>query len=446
MADFVAILKKALDKHGDETPEKRTRIYDSVGSMLAKKLAEYSPPLAAEAIAGHKRSLEDAIASVEREYTKSVLEADPLAELELIFSSIDRNKYHPSHARMPMKTEPAWQRPARSKPRNKPPPELDQQVAETVLEIGGISPDYVPSKPSSPSSPSSSKPPEPTTTAGPHYQIRGGKLASSLSPPGDAEIEMQRKLHSNLKAAVRDAVALIPSIKNRFPELSRTVEAYEQIVDCETEQLDVVNLWSVGGALYGFESAYRSQNVIRTLSEPIEPQIESALHNIARLHGAFIMGFEEGRDLVSRSDAFMHEEELVNSLREPGDKLIAIFSENADLVEARTRAVTKPIADYVHEFGWTGTRTGYAAHIIVKNGILAILRALIGKPTSALDAAGKVMTLGAIVGGVSNAEFARVALPILLRNASTILAFVNHSPEFRAYVEWALAVLHEDRK
>ncbi|BCG85346.1 hypothetical protein MesoLj113c_14560 [Mesorhizobium sp. 113-3-9] len=125
MADFVAILKKALDKHGDETPEKRTRIYDSVRTMLAKKLAEYSPPPAAEAINTQKRSLEDAIAVVERDYAKSVPETDPLAELEHIFSSIDRNKNQPSHTRQPVKAEPAWPAPPAAKPepyRPAPPP------------------------------------------------------------------------------------------------------------------------------------------------------------------------------------------------------------------------------------------------------------------------------------------------------------------------------------
>lgn len=116
MADFVAVLKKALAKHGDETPEKRTRIYASVRTMLAKKLAEYSPPLATEAVATQTRSLEDAIASVERDYAKSVPETDPLAELEHIFSSIDRNKNQPSHTRQPAKAESAWPAPPVAKP------------------------------------------------------------------------------------------------------------------------------------------------------------------------------------------------------------------------------------------------------------------------------------------------------------------------------------------
>ncbi|TRC72481.1 hypothetical protein FJV83_32420 [Mesorhizobium sp. WSM4307] len=135
MADFVAVLKKALDKHGDETPEKRTRIYDSVRSMLAKKLAEYSPPLATEAISAQKRSLENAITSVEREYAKSVPETDPLAELEHIFSSIDRNKNQPSHTRQPVKAEPAWPAPpaAKAEPyRPAPPPAATPQPYQSA--------------------------------------------------------------------------------------------------------------------------------------------------------------------------------------------------------------------------------------------------------------------------------------------------------------------------
>ncbi|MFD2056360.1 hypothetical protein ACFSQT_25795 [Mesorhizobium calcicola] len=125
MADFVAILKKALDKYGEPTPETRTRTYDGARSAFVKKLAEFSPPLSQDVIAKQKRSLEDAIASVERDYAKSVPETDPLAELENIFSSIDRNKNQPSHTRQPAKAEPTWPAPPLAKPeppRPAPPP------------------------------------------------------------------------------------------------------------------------------------------------------------------------------------------------------------------------------------------------------------------------------------------------------------------------------------
>ncbi|TIT85326.1 MAG: hypothetical protein E5W55_32705, partial [Mesorhizobium sp.] len=69
MADFVSVLKKQLEKHGEPSSELRKRIYENVRTALVKKLAEYSPPLAPDIVSKQKRSLEDAISSVEREYT-----------------------------------------------------------------------------------------------------------------------------------------------------------------------------------------------------------------------------------------------------------------------------------------------------------------------------------------------------------------------------------------
>ena len=136
MADFVAVLKKALDKYGEPALDVRTRTYDGARAALVKKLADFSPPLSADVIAKQKRSLEDAISSVERDYAKATPASDPLAELEHIFSSIDRNKNQSSHVKPPAtpalapawqpakpapsapvaRTEPSWQRPAPTPP------------------------------------------------------------------------------------------------------------------------------------------------------------------------------------------------------------------------------------------------------------------------------------------------------------------------------------------
>src|SRR5205814_120385 len=69
MADFVGVLKKQLEKHGEPSSELRKRIYENARAALGKKLADYSPPLSADVVSKQKRSLEDAISSVEREYT-----------------------------------------------------------------------------------------------------------------------------------------------------------------------------------------------------------------------------------------------------------------------------------------------------------------------------------------------------------------------------------------
>ncbi|WP_027166702.1 hypothetical protein [Mesorhizobium sp. WSM3224] len=116
MADFVSVLKKQLDKKGEPSFELRKQIYDGARVVLAKKLADYSPPLAPDVVSKQKRSLEDAISSVEREYVKRVPAEDPLAELEHIFSSIDRNKNQPNHARQPAAPEPAKPDPFKSEP------------------------------------------------------------------------------------------------------------------------------------------------------------------------------------------------------------------------------------------------------------------------------------------------------------------------------------------
>ncbi|WP_162901697.1 hypothetical protein [Breoghania sp. L-A4] len=46
--------------------------------------------------------------------------------------------------------------------------------------------------------------------------------------------------------------------------------------------------------------------------------------------------------------------------------------------------------------------------------------------------------------GDANAEFIRAAVPVLQQYGSQLLVFFNHSPEMRAYVEWALKVLEDD--
>src|SRR5439155_17351453 len=115
---------KQLEKHGEPSSELRKRIYENARAALGKKLADYSPPLSADVVSKQKRSLEDAISSVEREYAtpapapKPAPAEDPLAELEHIFSSIDRNKNQPSHVRQPpvAKPEPAKPEPFRPAP------------------------------------------------------------------------------------------------------------------------------------------------------------------------------------------------------------------------------------------------------------------------------------------------------------------------------------------
>ncbi len=106
MADFVAVLKKTLDGMGDTTPAMRARVYDKARSTIAAKLAALNPQPPAAVAERQTKSLEDAIAIVEAEFNPPVVEDDPLAELENVFTSIARNKDKPAYSRSTPEPEP----------------------------------------------------------------------------------------------------------------------------------------------------------------------------------------------------------------------------------------------------------------------------------------------------------------------------------------------------
>ena len=99
MADFVAVLKKTLVGMGDTTPAMRARVYDKARSTIAAKLAALNPQPPAAVAERQTKSLEDAIATVEAEFDAKLVEDDPLAELESVFTSIARNKDQPTYTR-----------------------------------------------------------------------------------------------------------------------------------------------------------------------------------------------------------------------------------------------------------------------------------------------------------------------------------------------------------
>jgi hypothetical protein len=106
MADFVAVLKKTIDGLGETTPQMRAKVYDKARSTVAAKLAAIQPAPPAAVAERQTRALEDAIAKVESGYAPpAAAEVDPLAELDDIFSSIDRNKNQPTHVRPTAKAE-----------------------------------------------------------------------------------------------------------------------------------------------------------------------------------------------------------------------------------------------------------------------------------------------------------------------------------------------------
>lgn len=184
MADFVAVLKKTLGGLGETTPEVRAKVYDKARATIAAKLAALDPQPPAAVAERQKKVLEDAIAAVEREYAPPPppAEIDPLAELENLFSSIDRNKNQPTHA------APSVAAPVAPAPRVEAPkaPEPAPQIPERV-----VAPPPMAEKPGSPV-PQPPEKPEPRAEPGPEAVV-----PSDRTPPAAPEPRFERPLAGN---------------------------------------------------------------------------------------------------------------------------------------------------------------------------------------------------------------------------------------------------------
>jgi hypothetical protein len=287
-------------------------------------------------------------------------------------------------------------------------------------------------------------PPEPPSRPGPQFVPVDGRLAEVASLPIEDEILRQEGIHRLLR---RDAANLVKSLApagNRYPELARVADEYAKFLDVDISAADVTAIWSVGGSLASFAQSYREQNVNRTLADPLEPHADALLQSVVRQHGAFIMGFREGRDLVQRSDEFTVDRARIAEIQTPGEDLLNELVENADLVEDRTRVLNNVIRVGVQQFGWTSSRVGYSAYLTIRNSFRAMIKFTVGENPNVGAILGLLVGASTLAGD-PNAEFIRTAVPVLREHAAQLLAFFSHSPEMHAYVDWALRVLEDDR-
>ena len=74
MADFVAVIRKAVDNLSDNTPENRERVYSKARAAIRRQLEAMSPPPAEEIMNRQMSKLEDAIAEVESEHVVAIEE------------------------------------------------------------------------------------------------------------------------------------------------------------------------------------------------------------------------------------------------------------------------------------------------------------------------------------------------------------------------------------
>ena len=83
MADFIAVIRRAVDGLSDNTPEMRAKVYDKARAAVQRQLDNMVPRPADDMIARQMTKLSDAIESVEVEFRQPEPELDPAPEPEL---------------------------------------------------------------------------------------------------------------------------------------------------------------------------------------------------------------------------------------------------------------------------------------------------------------------------------------------------------------------------
>jgi hypothetical protein len=285
-----------------------------------------------------------------------------------------------------------------------------------------------------------------TDDKGPQYGVdENGRLAMLHQVAPASEIERQRPLHRRVEKTARETLQVIQRAENQYPEIVLVVREYCEALRGVTDQLDPINIWSIGNGLSALLDGYRNQDVAMTLAHPLEPAEYALLQRLVREHGALVMGFAAARDLIERADQFALNTQILRELQPAGMKLLNELTDNGQLVAPETRRIHRPIREAVGVTGWHVGRSGYTSYVTVRNAVAAIARLTIGSEHTILNWFGTASVLAA---AQSTSEVAVLAegARMLQNYGPTITQFFAHSPEFLEYMRTSMGILEQDRQ
>lgn len=166
MADYVAVLTRAISSTGADTPEARRALYDKARSALLKQLESREPPLSALQLAEQKAALDRAVREVEAQFAPP-LTAAPSPRVAAPTVSVP----NPSDVETPAVIDPA--RPTSTKPIS-----AKSDAARVAATIGASTTTSKPAAPQPATSIPAEPQPAPTVNA----------PAAPMSDPGTASI------------------------------------------------------------------------------------------------------------------------------------------------------------------------------------------------------------------------------------------------------------------
>lgn len=285
---------------------------------------------------------------------------------------------------------------------------------------------------------------EPETEPGPEFLItsQGLSLKASDPPQGSFDIRTQQHLYVRLKRTAALLAEASYAVGNAHPGLEMITSEYAELISEPFDELDVTSLWAVGTGLLANRDAFARAQDTRTMTEPLEPAHFALLQHAAELHGGFILGFPEARELTERADRARLSGEAMERVVSIARALLEEIRNSGRQVEAKTRKFLGAIEEGLVEPGWKITRAGYAAYVVTRNALIAIGR-LLGWTNSAFSTVVGGIALSQIDPGLAQTQF---WIEFVIKNASQILAFSDPFPELKIWLAAQIEAARQDRQ
>lgn len=272
------------------------------------------------------------------------------------------------------------------------------------------------------------------------FTAQSGALTHVPSfPHGDEAADpTQAKLFERLKRRFRTLQGVMDNSLARYPALADVLADYRNALAVENiADLDIDELWLSGAGLISQAQAFASLDETRQVTEPLEPEQQALLGEIARLHGAFIMGFQAGQVLAERSQIPLLSPETARTLLEHERSIVRGLLESTELALSDSARTLFQTLDHVlavtSEKIETRAVAGYP-----------VLRNLLIFSAKRLSYAVGVASVGSSLLGVPVHLAVQGMELFLLNNLGDILGFAGSVPELRAYIEYHLTRLEID--
>ncbi len=269
-------------------------------------------------------------------------------------------------------------------------------------------------------------PPLPAELPGVRFSMdEEGRLHVVSSHPDEEEANdpVQQRMFARLKQKMAQLMSHMNAIGNQYPELANVLRDYdEELSVISLAEIDIPMVWMTGLGVMEQAEAFRRIGE-DALTPRLEPEVEGLLREVAGLHGAFITGFGEGRELIARRMQGQFGPQAVERLHEAQLQFLNFALQlDASALTERARAVFGKAKDVLLLRGMQAEdKIGATLHVSV-NALVAAGKGLWPLIVTGLPAA------------AMGSEGVQAWLQFLQAHGSIIAAIAQTLPELRAYL------------